>query len=39
MAGRGNTQEIRSGLPGSAVRLVRETGKPIAHVVRAPGIK
>ena len=26
-----DAQEVRSGFPGSAVRLVRETGKPIAR--------
>ena len=33
-----DTQEVRSGLQESAVRLVRETGKPIAQVARELGI-
>ena len=33
-----DTQEVRSGVPEGAVRIVRETGKSIAHVARDLGV-
>jgi hypothetical protein len=34
----GDTQEVRPGVPGGAVRIVRDTGKPVAQVARDLGI-
>jgi Transposase len=31
-------KEVRPGVPGGAVRIVRETGKPIAQIARDLGI-
>jgi len=33
-----DTQEVRPGVPGGAVRIVRDTVKPIAQVARDLGI-
>jgi len=38
VGGGGDSAEVRSGLPRGAVRIVRETGKPIARVARDLGI-